>query len=556
MSPCYWFPLRLARQAAVQMLFGQAGTARPLPGASQPPRRQFSRMLPLTFSWALGLILAGCSLSSSIGGARYASSNYESSTSGWLSSSSYPQTDAGAVADPTASIQTSNRSRSFAESANFFAETLEFVYESLRSTHVTPLDMETFTAAGLGAVGLGGLVLRYPTDGRRVGGVLDQIRTQNAPWGARNPQDTMESFLEAGLRASLGDVRFTTYLTPGEIQQFNAVIGGMSGVGIQVDFDPRGLIVTNVRSNSPAAEWNVRVGDRITHANGVPLSSISTLEERAEMLAGRVGETLRLQIAGDRGTRLITLVRVRQTVNEFQKSELRGRIGYIPLLVFDSSAAAYVAEAYATLAAQADLSGLILDLRDDSGGSVGQALEILDLFVEADRPLFRIGRANRQSVLRSRRPAAIPLDLPLVVLVNRNSASASELLAGALQDNRRAVILGSTTFGKGSQQVITALPNGGALAITNAFLFRADGRPLSYWGIVPNICGAQHDNPLRLVNQAVRGNLPNLPAIAQEETRRTEFRRLCAATRNEKLHDRELAEALLTVRSAYQAALF
>ncbi len=556
MLQCYWIPLCPARQKIVQALPGQRGKARAIPGTKLPAQHRRSHTARLTLLGVLSFSLAGCSLSSSIGGARYASSNYESSTSGWLSSSSYPQTDAGAGTDLTANFPTPNQGQFFPESADFFSETLGFVYNSLQTTHVTPLNMSAFTTAGLRAVGLGGLALRYPTDGARVGGVLDQIRTQNGPWAARNPQDAMESYLEAGLRASLGDVRFTTYLNPSEIQQFNAVIGGMSGVGIQVDFDPLGLIVTNVRSNSPAAEWNVRIGDRITHADGVRLTDINTLEGRAERLSGRVGETLRLQIASELGSRLITLVRVRQTVNEFQSSEIRGTIGYIPLLVFDSTAASYVSETYAALAAQVNLSGLILDLRDDSGGSVSQALEILDLFVEAGRPLFRVGGLGRQSVLRSQRPAVIPLDLPLVVLVNQNSASASELLASALQDNRRAVVLGSTTFGKGSQQIITALPNGGALAITNAFLFRADGRPLSYWGVVPNVCGAQHDKALDLVSLAVGGTLPNLPAIARTETRQTTFRNLCARTRNQKRHDRELAEALLTVRSAYQAALF
>ena len=148
-----------------------------------------------------------------------------------------------------------------------------------------------------------------------------------------------------------------------------------------------------------------------------------------------------------------------------------------------------------------------------------------------------------------------PETTPLVVLINEGSASASELLAAALQDTGRAVIIGSASFGKGTQQILEVLPSGGALTVTNAYLVRTNALPLSFRGIIPHICSAQNPSPTALIRRLTRGTQPPLARRADRISDPNQARALCPAQEGNGNQDLALAQALLANQEAYRAAL-
>ena len=416
--------------------------------------------------------------------------------------------------------------------------TLESAYAALAKRHVTPLDLSAFTQAGLKAIGVPQLTVTALDDGAQVGRAL----ARSPELADEDLQQVLETFLEAGLAATLGPIRFTSYFTVQELQGFDALIHGMAGVGIRVGNHPRGLVIEEVRPKSPAARAELRTGDLILLADGQTLGALPSLEAKASALMGKAGQTLQLTVQSEGQVRSLTLIREAQTLNQFQPEERLGTLGYVPLRLFDAKAAAHVQRGYRRLRRSGALEGLILDLRDNGGGSVSQAQQLLDLFLPKDAPLFQIGVPGQTSLWQARSRAPIPADLPLVVLINANSASASEMVAGALQDNGRAVVLGSTSFGKGSKQVIYPLPNGGGLAITTDFIYRADGRPLSYQGIKPQVCAAQFQDPAHLIESI---NTAPSQGVA----------RPCPGVERRDAHDIDLARALLALPEAYAAVM-
>jgi carboxyl-terminal processing protease len=297
------------------------------------------------------------------------------------------------------------------------------------------------------------------------------------------------------------DDRFSNYFAPHDFADFQeATEGRFEGVGMTVDKVDDGLKVISVYEGSPAARGGLRPGDVITHVNGRSIAKFSS-EESTTKIKGPAGTAVRLTVRNDKGsTREVTLKRAQVNI-PVVRSEMRShegrKIAYVRLASFTSGAHGEVGDAVRKLLKEG-AKGVVLDLRDNGGGLLNEAVEISSIFIPDGTIVSTKGRARPTHVYEAT-GGAIDSHVPVVVLVNDRSASASEIVTGALQDRKRATVVGTRTFGKGVFQEIEPLPNGGALDITVGEYFLPSGRNLGGGGVkrgagvTPDVKAA--DNP-------------------------------------------------------------
>lgn len=310
----------------------------------------------------------------------------------------------------------------------------------------------------------------------------------------------------SGLLESLGD-EYTLFVPPASEDEFRKeMLGEFVGIGALIAVREGALIVVTPLDDSPAYRGGILADDRIVQIDGTPTMGLSSARA-AELLSGRPGTkvTLTLDRAGESLTREIVRERITtRTVKGFERDAAhdgqwrymidpdRG-IAYLRLTQFTPTSSAEVVAALDALGARrGDLNGLILDLRWNPGGVLQEAQAIADLFLEEGVILSTRGRAVPEQFIRARREGTLP-DFPVVLLVDGHSASASEVLAGALTENGRAIALGERTFGKGVVQGVHTLPRGrGHLKITEQRYYLPSGRSLhreddsDVWGVDPS----------------------------------------------------------------------
>ncbi len=287
----------------------------------------------------------------------------------------------------------------------------------------------------------------------------------------------------------LGDP-YTRFLDPKKFAELTSQTAGeLSGIGIRLTIEETTSQITVVEplEDSPADEAGIKSGDKILSINGKP-TSLMSLEQASEEIRGEVGTQVSLKIARSGNTTFdITLTRSQielPSVNYSISKEGKTKVGYIKLDEFSSHAAEQMKEAIEELS-EHDVSGFVLDLRGNPGGLLFSSVEIARMWLEkgaivstqdskgGDQKFFANGKALT--------------DLPLVILVDRYSASASEILAGALKENNRATIVGTRTYGKGTVQSVHSLSDGSGLAVTIAQYFPPSGMDINFKGIAPDI---------------------------------------------------------------------
>ncbi len=256
--------------------------------------------------------------------------------------------------------------------------------------------------------------------------------------------------------------------------------GHYAGVGIQMDVRDRGVTVVGTLPGSPAEEVGLLVGDRIVAIEGKPTVGLTT-EEALKSLRGAPGTTVNVTVVrpGLAERMPFTLTRRTIEVNPVQHASIvEPGIGYVNLTVFSTAAANDLKVAIDSLR-HAGAHSLVLDLRGDPGGLLGQGIDVADLFLDASQAIVATkGRdAAETHAFEDRAPQRWP-DMPIVVLTDSSSASASEIVAGALQDHDRAVIIGTATYGKGSAQRVFRIDNG-AVKITTALWYTPSGRSIN-----------------------------------------------------------------------------
>jgi carboxyl-terminal processing protease len=348
------------------------------------------------------------------------------------------------------------------------------------------------------AVGLlAGILLERPSSTERV--VNDALeRIDNTYY--RNPgEKPLADAAIGGMVASLRD-QFSAYFTPAEYKRFQqGQQHSFSGIGTSVRQSPLGLTITGVYPGSPAARARLRRGDVITAVGPHPLRGRKDSYSVA-LIKGRDGTPVTLTVLRDGRSRKLTLTRamvVAPIVGSAVKTVDGKKLGYVSLAAFDPGAHADLADAIRKVQKRG-AKGLVFDLRGNGGGLVSEARLIASLFLRDGKIVTTRGRHQPTEVLTATGDPIAPR-IPLVVLVDRNTASASEIVTGALKDHGRATVVGTNTFGKGVFQEVTELPNGGALDITVGHYFTPNGTNLGAGGvkpgagIVPNVRVA--DNP-------------------------------------------------------------
>ena len=303
-------------------------------------------------------------------------------------------------------------------------------------------------------------------------------------------EDALNQASYKGIVRELDD-RFSHYLTPEEATLFNqSVSGRFEGVGMTVQEHPRGLLVSTVFDGSPAKKAGIRKDDVITHVDGESIAGEPTDVSTAK-IKGKPGTTVRLTVlpGGERkGRRMVEVERASIEIPIVQ-AELRTprgvKIGYIRLLSFTSGVHGEVREEVDELIDRG-AQGIVLDMRGNGGGLLREAVLVSSIFIEDGLIVSTKGRRRPERKFDAEGDA-IDEDIPIVVLVDRGSASASEITAGALRDTHRATLAGERTFGKGVFQELEPLSNGGALDLTVGSYYLPSGENISKTGIMPEV---------------------------------------------------------------------
>jgi len=294
------------------------------------------------------------------------------------------------------------------------------------------------------------------------------------------------------IRNSLKDLGdpYTRFLEPKEYEELTSQTSGeLSGIGIQLGIDEKTkkLTIFAPIPNSPASKAGLKPGDRITRINGKS-TDLMSLEQASAQIKGEVGTEVELEILRqEKPVFDVTIARAQielPSVSYNLNQEEGSRVGYIKLDEFSSHAAEQMQKAIEDLSKQ-QASGFVLDLRGNPGGLLFSSVEIARMWMKKGEIVHTIDRQGGNEKFSANGKALT--DLPLVVLVDGYSASASEILAGALKENRRAKVVGSRTYGKGTVQSVHALSDGSGLAVTIARYYPPSGIDINKKGIAPDI---------------------------------------------------------------------
>ena len=299
------------------------------------------------------------------------------------------------------------------------------------------------------------------------------------------PDQTLIDGAAKGMAVGSGDT-YSTYFTPDEWKEFNKQEAGKYvGIGVSVNVDPKDKLITavNVYKNSPAANGGMQMGDKIIKVNDTDVAGLS-LEETVKLVRGEAGTQVKITILRGQETLELTFTRAEVIVDRTEWKMLDNGMGYIKILEFNGNAADLFTKAIAELKAQG-MKGLILDLRNNPGGSLNVVVPIADTLFPAG-PIIKMVDRNGKVVEQENSDARY-LNLPMVVLVNENSASASELLCGGIQDYKVGTLVGVTTYGKGIAQSFQVFDDGAALRYTADKYLTGGGRSPHKVGIKPDV---------------------------------------------------------------------
>ena len=278
------------------------------------------------------------------------------------------------------------------------------------------------------------------------------------------------------------------YFTKQELADFNELTSGSyAGIGVEVEMKDKRLIVVTPIDGSVAAEAGILPGDVIIKIDNTVIMGLG-MQDIVTLMRGEIGSTVELDIERDGEIQHYELTR--QLVEEASVTQkwLDSGIAYIRISQFQSGSDLEFYTVIDTLKAESDIRGVVLDLRNNPGGVLQSAVGVADAFIDQGMIVYTDGRHEMsKSEFKATKKNTQLGHLPVVVLVNEGSASASEIVAGALQDHQRAVILGIETFGKGSVQTVVPLSNGDAVKLTTALYYTPKGRSIQAQGITPDL---------------------------------------------------------------------
>ncbi|MDA0923774.1 MAG: S41 family peptidase [Proteobacteria bacterium] len=349
------------------------------------------------------------------------------------------------------------------------------------------------------------------------------------------------------------------YLPPNDFSDMQVQTRGeFGGLGIEVTQEDGFVRVITPMDDTPAMEAGVEAGDFITHVNGEALLGL-TLEQAVDMMRGPVGSEITITVVREGRDQPfdITIVRDRIRLTAV-RTRLEGNTAIVRVSTFNDQTYPNLEEGLRGLISDVggleNLNGVVLDLRNNPGGLLSQAIRVSDAFLEQGEIVSTRGRRPEDGERYNATPGDLITDLPMVVLINGGSASASEIVAGALQDHRRAVVVGTNSFGKGSVQSIMPLAGNGAMRLTTSLYYTPSGRSIQALGIAPDILVDQRpavettedeEEAQNSRNEAsLRGAIENA-TLSEDELRQLEEEQAIAeATARLRNEDYQLAYAI------------
>jgi carboxyl-terminal processing protease len=354
-----------------------------------------------------------------------------------------------------------------------------------------PFSISKFFVASLAALALSTPLQAVEEKGRIP---LDELRTfadvYNQIRSGYVEEIDDSTLLEYAIQGMLmGLDPHSVYLTREDFENLQeTTTGEFSGLGIEVGMEDGYVTIISPIDGSPAAEAGLQSGDVILKLDDTPIKGMS-LNEAIDLMRGPKGSRITLTIGrpGESQPFEVNLVRDTIKVASVRQRWLEPGFGYIRIAQFQSHTGEDVTRALEKLMAEQDLKGLVLDLRNNPGGILRASVDVAGLFLDGGTVVYTEGRLANSDMHYDAEPVDASEGTPLVVLINSGSASASEIVAGALQDHRRAVVMGTSSFGKGSVQTVLPLSDSRAVKLTTALYFTPNGRSIQAEGIEPDI---------------------------------------------------------------------
>ncbi|MEO9683570.1 MAG: S41 family peptidase [Tateyamaria sp.] len=385
------------------------------------------------------------------------------------------------------------------------------------------------------------------------GDIFERIRGQYVE--EVDPGDLIEAAID-GMLTSLDP--HSSYLSPKDAAAMQVQTRGeFGGLGIEVTQEEGFIKVVSPIDGTPAADAGIEAGDFITHVDGDSMLGL-TLDAAVGKMRGPVGSEIIITVVREGEAEPFDVSIVRDTIElQAVRSRTQGETVVLRVTTFNDKTTpnltTQLAEKVEELGGMENVNGFVLDLRNNPGGLLTQAIRVSDAFLEKGEIVSTRGRNAADGDRFNAAPGDLAEGKPIVVLINGGSASASEIVAGALQDHRRAIVVGTKSFGKGSVQTVMPLRGEGAMRLTTARYYTPSGRSIQALGVSPDIVVEQprrvpneeEDEPASAVGQRseadLRGSLNN-DSLSEDEIRQIE-------------EDREKAEAAATLREEdYQLA--
>ena len=288
---------------------------------------------------------------------------------------------------------------------------------------------------------------------------------------------------------------FSAYMNPKVFEESQSETSGeFGGLGIEVSMESGVIKVITPIDDTPAAKAGVKAGDYIVKINGEQVQG-KTLMEAVNLMRGPEGTSIEITVRrkGLRKAKIFKITREIIEIKSVISKIVDNKVGYLRLRAFNKNSSSQLKKEISKIEKNKKLVGYILDLRNNPGGLLSQAVTISDFFLNDGEIVSTKGRKKRENRKFFAKKGDKIDGKPLIVLINNGSASASEIVAGALQDQKRAILLGETTFGKGSVQSIIPLKNRGAIRLTISKYYLPSGKSISEVGVVPDIKVEEED---------------------------------------------------------------
>ncbi len=390
--------------------------------------------------------------------------------------------------------------------------------------------------------------------------IIDDARNMSPVIGAMST-DKLEERVIDGTLANLDP--YSRYVPPDVAREHRATRDGFGGIGITLDFHENDVRIAGVMPDTPAATAGLLPGDRIVALDGVPVGQL-TPEDIRKHLRGPAQTLVQLAVARQGvAEQLKVAVQRARIVPDTVSLKENGDIAWLKITLFNQQTGERLGDLLKLAHRDMgdNLHGIVLDLRDNPGGLLDQSVDVVSLFVQKGDVLRTVGRNPGAMQHFTATGNRVVETAPMAVLVNGGSASASEIVASALQDSGRAVVIGTSSYGKGTVQTVVRTSNDGELTVTWAQIITAGGYQLNTHGVVPTVCTSeQADNQSSVAKVLPASAAPIQPSllrsrISLDDQGWQHLRSLCPAEREKSSLDELVATRLLDTPAIYHTAI-